>query len=70
MLVQGGARVGSLRSQARQFSIQGDGDFPGAPVAKTQAPSAEGPGSIPGQGAARNHMLQGRSKIACATTKT
>ena len=43
------------------------GDFPGAPVANTPAPSAGDPGSIPGQGT-RSHMLQ--LKTLHAATKT
>ena len=36
---------------------------------KLHAPSAESPGSIPGQGT-RSHMQQQRSKILHASTKT
>ena len=49
-------------------------DFPRGPVAKTLASSAQGPGSIPGQGT-RSHMPQLRAhilqlKISSVATKT
>ena len=40
-----------------------------APWLKRHAPSAGGPGLIPGQGT-RSHMQQQRSKILHASTKT
>ena len=38
-------------------------DFPGGPELRLWAPSAGGPGSIPGQGV-RSHMLQLRPRAA------
>ena len=40
-----------------------DRDFPGSPVARTQAPNAVGTRSIPGQGT-RSHMVQLRVRVS------
>ena len=50
-------------------------DFPGSPVAKTQASSAGAPGSIPSQGTGshmpqlRVHMQHGKNPHATAETE-
>ena len=49
------------RSVVRQLKSQ-DGDFAGGPLARTPAPGAEGPGSIPGLGT-RSHMPQLRPGV-------
>ena len=45
------------------------GDFPGGPMVKTPRSQCSRPSSIPGQ-RTRSHMLQLKSKILRATTKT